>query len=399
MRYIRTCVVLICVVATACFLSFIANQKTSKKEKARQEKASSPNTLKKDFVEKISANKAPEWMLQQITEDFLPFAASGFNTEMLDTVMREAEGGGELVRFRILDNQISVVDQGKLNMGQRLESMRQVLSTLCEMTPLPNMDFIISLGDALDGMNVAAPVLVFAKHKDSNKVVLIPDFEALSNQGVHLLHIVEQGINKYPWNKKISKAFWRGATTGGMISKDSFLSIPRSQAVKFSLERPSLIDARFTDLVQCDDPELVQEHFSSYFSKPLPVKNHLKYKYQLLIDGNTCAYSRAYWQLFSNCAILKQSSPNLQWFYGLLKPYVHYIPLQNDLSDLPEKILWSKDHDKEVRNIISNAQMLAQENLKQADVYYYLYLTLLEYAKMQKDPDSSLPAGNTPMQS
>ncbi len=128
------------------------------------------------------------------------------------------------------------------------------------------------------------------------------------------------------------------------------------------------------------------------------MKNHLKYKYQLLIDGNSCAYSRAYWQLFSNCAILKQSSPNLQWFYGLLKPYVHYIPLQNDLSDLPEKILWSKDHDKEVRKIISNAQMLAQENLKQADLYYYLYLVLHEYSKMQRDPHSSLPAGNTPMQ-
>ncbi len=265
MRYIRTSVVLICVVTTACFLSFIANQKTSKKEKARQEKVSSPNTLNKDVVEKISSNKAPEWMLQQITEDLTPFASSGFTKEMLDVVMKQTEGGGQLVRFRIVDNEISVIEQGRINAQQRLEWMTQALGALCEMAPLPNMDFIISLADAFDGIDVAAPVLAFAKHKDSHKVVLIPDFEALSNEVVLLLHRVEKGINKYPWNKKISKAFWRGATTGGFVSKDSFLSIPRSQAVKFSLERPSLINARFTDLVQCADPELVKEQFSLLF--------------------------------------------------------------------------------------------------------------------------------------
>ncbi len=381
MRYIRFCVVMISVVATACFLSFIAHQKYSKKEKAPHDKTSS-NEWKKECLEKISAKNAPEWMLNQIASDLSPFS-SGITREMLRGMMRQAENQGQLVYYRIEDNQVSVVETGKVLATERLEEMTHALQTLCAIAPLPNMDFILCLHDAVVGINISAPVLAFAKDKDSHKVILIPDFDALSNQSAHLLHTVEHAIKKYPWNKKVSKAFWRGATTGGELSKENFLSIPRSQAVRFSLESPSLIDARFTQLVQCDNPQQIQDHFASYFSTPRSVKSHLKYKYQLLIDGNTCAYSRAYWQLFSNCAILKQSSPNIQWFYSLLKPYVHYIPLQNDLSDLPEKVLWSKEHDNEVRKIISNAQALAQENLKQSDVYHYLYLVLIEYAKLQ----------------
>jgi Glycosyl transferase family 90 len=383
MRYIRMCVVMICVVTSACFLSFIAKQKTTKKEKARQEKILTFDSWKEECAHKIASDDAPEWMMRQIASDLSVFMPSGFTSRMLDEVMHKNSKQGQLLRVSILDNHASIIDQGSIHIPQRIEAMMKALKILSEIARLPDGDFIFSLEDAIDGVELDAPVLAFAKHTDSEKVILIPDFEALSKQCAQLLDKVEQGIEKFPWKKKVPKAFWRGATTGTTLCKDNFLSIPRSQAVKLSLEHPSLIDARFTHLVQCKDPEQVKQLFASYFSEPSSVTSHLKYKYQLLIDGNTCAYSRAYWQLFSNCAILKQTSPNIQWFYSLLKPYVHYIPLHNDLSDLPEKILWSKDHDKEVQQIIRNAQALANENLKQADIYYYFYLALNEYAKLK----------------
>jgi Glycosyl transferase family 90 len=389
MRWIRMCVVMICVISGACFLSYIANQKNTKKEKVHQEKPLTSDAWKKKCAEKISARNPAEWMREQITSDLSLFADSGITSDMVDTAMQQADRGAQLVRFRIINNQLSVIGQPEPH--PRLDSMIDSLHHLCDIAPLPNLDFIICIADAIDGVDFAAPVLAFAKHQDSHKVVLIPDFEALSDLSITLLDNVKRGINKYPWNKKVEKAFWRGSTTGSDISLETFLLIPRSQAVRCSLDYPDLVDARFTQLCQCKNPAEVQEKYSTFFAQPLSVKNHLKYKYQLLIDGNTCAYSRAYWQLFSNCAILKQSSPNLQWFYGLLKPYVHYIPLQHDLSDLHEKIAWSKKHDKKVQKIIDNAQNLAQENLMQQDLYYYLYLVLVEYAKMQRDLSSPLP--------
>lgn len=383
MRAIRFCVVMISVVTAACCLSYFANQKCTKKNKSEEHKILQTNVWRKDCSKKISTNKAPEWMLKQIESDFSSFAASGITSEMIDTVMRQSQPNWELIRFRIIDNHLSIVEHHSVT-PIRLAWMTEALQALTEITHIPNIDFIMCLGDSIDGIEFAAPVFAFAKHQDSHAIVLIPDFEALSGQSVHLLHTVDQGNKKYPWNKKIAKAFWRGATTGTVISKENFLTLPRSQAVTCSLEHPSLIDARFTHLVQCNDSELVRERFSSYFSLPISVKNHMAYKYQLLIDGNTCAYSRAYWQLFSNCAILKQESPNIQWFYSLLKPYVHYIPVANDLIDLSEKVTWSKDHDKEIQKIISNAQRIAKENLNQSEVYYYLYLVLKKYAELQR---------------
>lgn len=174
-----------------------------------------------------------------------------------------------------------------------------------------------------------------------------------------------------------------GEKQGYIFTEENFLTAPRSQAVTLSIQRPDLIDAKFSALSQCSHPDRILQRFNNYFSDPLPVQEHLQYKYQLLIDGNSCAYSRAYWQLFSNSLIFKQNSPHIQWFYKALTPYAHYIPVRSDFGDLLEKIQWAKEHDKEAQRISKNAQKFAAKNLKKSDVYFYVYVLLKEYAKIQ----------------
>ena len=132
-------------------------------------------------------------------------------------------------------------------------------------------------------------------------------------------------------------------------------------------------------LCSVQTPDAVRRNYAEYFGRTMSISEQLQYKYQLLIDGNSCAYSRSYWQLFSNCVIFKQSSPDIQWFYGALQPYVHYIPLEQDLSDLVEKILWARSHDDEAKTIMLNARNFAEANLTREQVHYYLYLVLKEY--------------------
>ena len=43
------------------------------------------------------------------------------------------------------------------------------------------------------------------------------------------------------------------------------------------------------------------------------------------------------------------------WYFPLLKPFVDYVPVKADLSDLEEKIKWCRDHDDECRKIAENA--------------------------------------------
>ncbi len=116
----------------------------------------------------------------------------------------------------------------------------------------------------------------------------------------------------------------------------------------------------------------------------MTVEQQIAYKYQLLIDGNTCAYTRAIWQLFSNCVIFKQESPAIQWFYRALIPYIHYIPLNPDLSDLIETVHWARKHDDIMEDISNEAQAFANANLRYSHILQYVYLLLKQYAELQK---------------
>src|SRR5690349_8200437 len=109
MRYIRTCVVMICVISAACFLSYNASQKSSKKEKVRQEKTSHLE-WKKECAKKISAESPPGWMIERIQLDLSACALSRVTSEMLDATMRQAKQNWHLARFRIADNQLKLVD-------------------------------------------------------------------------------------------------------------------------------------------------------------------------------------------------------------------------------------------------------------------------------------------------
>ena len=127
----------------------------------------------------------------------------------------------------------------------------------------------------------------------------------------------------------------------------------------------SYFNSRFNQVTQCTDPDGTKRRFSEYFSSSLPTPDHIKYKYQLLIDGNTCTYPRAIWQLFSNSVVLKQSSDAVQWFYGALRPYEHYLPVNSDMSNLIDVIQWAIDHDDEALAISHRAQEFARDNLTQ----------------------------------
>ncbi len=54
-------------------------------------------------------------------------------------------------------------------------------------------------------------------------------------------------------------------------------------------------------------------------------------------------------------------SPETEWYYPLLKPYVHYIPMVANESwvNLEEVIGWAEHHQEEVAKIVENATAFA----------------------------------------
>lgn len=325
----------------------------------------------------------PAWMLKQIQTD-LSVYSSGITKQMID----EGFSGKKiedfsLVRFTIKDGHIAFAHDEKNLYSRHFKELLACIKKLNEHTRLPDVDFIVSLEDGFGGNPGIGPCFVFAKQADVSSLILIPDIKALAGYS-KLREMIPEANEKHPWEKKQAKSFWRGSTTGGYSTLANWDHLARAKLVLLSLGNPQTVDARFNSVVQCDAEVPLLMKAKGMVSKSVSRPDHLKYKYLVDVDGNSCSYERYFWLLLSNSVVLKQMTPNVQWYYGALEPYRHYIPLKEDLSDLLEKIEWAKTHDMDAKLIAEEATQFVKDNLGPEDTALYLYLLLKEYAQLQK---------------
>lgn len=336
------------------------------------------------FSLSLFSGEFPEWMLAQVDRDYALVQPSDVSKEKVEQFIRTWTGRGGFIHYKIRDNAYSYHAFWPED-HPRLQMMNRSIGELLFRYQLPDMDFVICAEDSIDEANLEIACFAFAKNSTlQEKVLLIPDFEALQ-LSEHYRSQVDDGRKNYPWKERKEKAVWRGSATGGLYTEENFHEKPRVQLVQESLLHPKLLDAKLTyPLVQSETPERLESIFSNFFGNSISIRDHLQYKYQILADGNTCAYSRAFWQLFSGCTIFKHESPYIQWYYSALIPGVHYISCKRDFSDLHEKIRWAKNHDRQARKIADNAKKFAESHLKKDAIYEYFYCTLLKYAKLQR---------------
>ncbi len=70
--------------------------------------------------------------------------------------------------------------------------------------------------------------------------------------------------------------------------------------------------------------------------------------------------------------VLLMDSPYRLWYTKYLKPYVHYIPIKNDLSDLIKQIKWCRNHDTECEKIAGEARKFYETYLRKDGILDYL---------------------------
>jgi hypothetical protein len=100
-----------------------------------------------------------------------------------------------------------------------------------------------------------------------------------------------------------------------------------------------------------------------------------KYKYILNIDGSVTAF-RLSAELAFGSVILKVDSKYKIWYLHLLEPWVHYIPIKSDLSDLKEKIEWCKSNQNTCEIIGSNARKFYYKYISKQMMMDYVQQTL-----------------------
>ena len=171
---------------------------------------------------------------------------------------------------------------------------------------------------------------------------------------VHFGGIHQVRRHDIPFKEKKSTVLWRGGPSG-----NGFLNGVRSNIVKASRE-DLLRQWGANDKINPDiDVGLIAKWnfkpFEKYLKKEMTIPEMLKYKYLLSIEGNDVA-TNLKWVMSSKSVVIMPRPRVESWFCeSLLKPYVHYVPVKDDFSDLLEIKKWCDQHPKKCEEIIRNA--------------------------------------------
>ena len=87
-----------------------------------------------------------------------------------------------------------------------------------------------------------------------------------------------------------------------------------------------------------------------------------------------------------NCVILMVKSKWNIWYSEKLKPWIHFVPVKEDLSDLVEKILWCKNNDSKCSEIAKQSRKFYEENLNKKAILNNLKNTLNELSHVCSIP-------------
>ena len=347
-----------------------------------------------------NSSKEREAIVNFITHQFDNKYELKADQESLDKIWNNLEirNASHMARFQII-NQKLYADSFNL-MNHRFWELLVYFQKIINLYKVQDIDFIIYIRDEipsdLEEKIAGIPAFIMSKNLDSvsqKDMFLLPDTYMILEYWSKLTNKIIEANKKHPWNSKINKIFWRGATTGeaNIYNINNFDKLPCLSLVMESRLYPELIDAKFTTYAQFSEDQAgkdLREILAKLLgddAQKIKEVDHLKYKYLISIDGNSTTWGRPVWMMLSNSVLLKQETKNIQWFYSAIKPYVHYVPINNNLSNIFAQLEWIKNHDSELQAISQNAQNFVKNNLMPGDIEAHMVIILNEYYKLQKN--------------
>ncbi|XP_070577537.1 protein O-glucosyltransferase 1-like [Ptychodera flava] len=173
---------------------------------------------------------------------------------------------------------------------------------------------------------------------------------------------------KWPWEKKHTKAFFRGSRT----------SAERDPLVLLSREEPDLVDAQYTKNQAWKSDK---DTLGAPPAKEIGLEEHCPYKYLFNFRGVAASFRLKHLFLCKSL-VFHVGEEWLEFFYPALKPWVHYIPVKKDLSDARDLIEFAMENDEVAQEIAEQGYNFIHDHLRMKDVECYWRKLLLEYAKL-----------------
>ena len=182
-------------------------------------------------------------------------------------------------------------------------------------------------GKSDNGLSVA----MAGEKKDYDNLVPAFVFENWAEAGIHdytekIKQISDAGLKKYEFDK----VFWRGNVSTHHT---------RKKLIEYGLKHKSTTD--FDGI-----------NWTNAKNKIVSLEEHAKFR--VLIDIQGIGHSgRIPYLLASRRPVIIQKRKVEQWYYfnDTLKPFIHYIPCEEDLSDLDKVIKWTFDNKEKAEEI------------------------------------------------
>ncbi|KAH7912619.1 glycosyl transferase family 90-domain-containing protein [Hygrophoropsis aurantiaca] len=168
---------------------------------------------------------------------------------------------------------------------------------------------------------------------------------------------------------------------------------------------PALFDVEFADHPTACEPEIckiLEEEFD--YRRRQSVKQAGSYKYVLDIDGN--GWSGRFKRLITSNSLVFKATIYPEWFMDRIQPWAHYIPVQMDLSDLHDSLVFFRGgpggegaHDDHAQKIASAGRQWSKHFWRREDMTAYMFRLFLEYARVSSlDRDALTYKEHSPKQ-
>mgnify|MGYP003999536723 CR=1 FL=1 len=373
---------------------------------------------------------------------FLPFSKSNFTNEWGDRIqaapslieflkrINRMENEGRKRKYHFAANRVNKFPQTWYanNCFVRLEwpiaegdtnvpNMKNMLETLCAQRDVPDMEFFINRRDfpvlKRDGTepynnifdsdefpllshayDTYSPVLSMVT-TDQFADIPMPTGEDWARVSAAKGKYFDRNCTRVnddkfdtPWEDRVATAVFRGGSTGCGVTPETNTRLKLAQ-MSANNERDSddllFLDAGITNwnlrTRKIQGEKYLQtieiDKVGVQLVPKLTPSEQSKFKYIINVDGHVSAF-RLSLEMNMGACLLLVDSPYRMWFRKSIVPYVHYVPVKADMSDLISQIKWCKSHDDECKQIADNARKFYQTHLSEDGCLDYMQSLLVK---------------------
>ena len=227
-----------------------------------------------------------------------------------------------------------------------------------------NKTVSVAVGDNRSSFDT--PTLVKSRARDSKNCVLFK-----LNPSRHWAPCSIAKENDIRFRDKLPAVCWRGVTTG-LWSDDADVEINSSRfhlMKQWSESSDSILNIGLTQFAPSVTHKLgnkTREMINNFLREKLTIGEQLRYRYILSLEGNDVATNLKWIMCSNSIPVMPMPSVECWAMEFTLEPWINFIPIKHDTSDLLEAVSFAEENIKLTRKIRKNNKLMMKKYFKQS---------------------------------